>query len=164
MSRDPLPPLVGALLVGGSSRRFGSPKALARLCGVTLAERVAAALAAVADEVVVAGAGELPPALSALAHESRLEAFRLLVRSATEGISAGDLASQLRVAPPTMSFHLSHLARAGLIESQRAGRSVLYSLRVEGIRDLVGFLTEECCQGRPELCAPDRGQTKDCGA
>ena len=66
MSQDQLPPLVGALLVGGSSRRFGSPKALARLGGVMLAERVAAALAPLVDELVVAGAGELPASLSGL--------------------------------------------------------------------------------------------------
>ena len=61
-------------------------------------------------------------ALSALAHESRLRAFRLLVRVAPEGIPAGAIAEQLGVAPPTLSFHLSHLVRAGLIESRRVGR------------------------------------------
>ncbi len=94
-------------------------------------------------------------ALSALAHESRLRAFRLLVRAGSESVPAGDIAEQLGVPPPTLSFHLAHLVRAGLIESRREGRSILYALRVDGIRDLLGFLTQDCCQGRPELCAPD---------
>jgi len=93
-------------------------------------------------------------ALSALAHESRLQAFRLLVRKGPTGIPAGEIAAELGVAPPTLSFHLAHLVRAGLIDSQRQGRSVLYSLRVDGIRALLGFLTQDCCQGRPELCSP----------
>ena len=93
-------------------------------------------------------------ALSALAHESRLQAFRLLVRKGPTGIPAGEIAAELGVAPPTLSFHLAHLVREGLIDSQRQGRSVLYSLRVDGIRALLGFLTQDCCQGRPELCSP----------
>jgi len=100
-------------------------------------------------------ANEAITALGALAHESRLQAFRLLVRSAPKGIAAGDIATELGVAPPTLSFHLGHLVRAGLVDSRREGRSVLYALRADGIRDLVGFITEDCCQGRPELCAPD---------
>jgi len=103
-------------------------------------------------------------ALSALAHESRLQAFRLLVRAGPEGIPAGEIAAQLAVAPPTLSFHLAHLVRAGLIDSRRRGRSVLYALRVDGIRELVGFITQDCCQGRPELCAPEDALTQDCGA
>lgn len=93
--------------------------------------------------------------LSALAHESRLQAFRLLVQASPEGIPAGEIAAKLGVAPPTLSFHLAQLVRAGLIDSRREGRSVLYALRVDGIRELVGFITQDCCQGRPELCAPE---------
>lgn len=93
-------------------------------------------------------------ALSALAHESRLQAFRLLVRSGPVGLPAGEIAEQLGVPAPTLSFHLAHLVRAGLVESQREGRSVRYSLRVDGIRDLIGFITKDCCQGKPELCTP----------
>jgi ArsR family transcriptional regulator len=103
-------------------------------------------------------------ALSALAHESRLQAFRLLVRAGPEGIPAGEIAAQLGVAPPTLSFHLAHLVRAGLIDSRREGRSVLYALRVDGIRELVGFITQDCCQGRPELCAPEGALAQDCEA
>ncbi len=93
-------------------------------------------------------------ALSALAHESRLEAFRLLVKAGPEGIAAGEIAAQLDVPAPTLSFHLAQLVRAGLLSSRRSGRSVRYALRVDGIRDLLGFVTQECCQGRPELCMP----------
>jgi DNA-binding transcriptional ArsR family regulator len=103
-------------------------------------------------------------ALSALAHESRLQAFRLLVRAGPEGLPAGEIATHLGVAPPTLSFHLAHLVRAGLIGFQREGRSVLYALRVDGIRELVGFITEDCCQGRPELCAPIGAPAQDCEA
>ena len=92
-------------------------------------------------------------ALSALAHETRLEAFRLLVQAGEEGVPAGEIAGRLRLAPPTLSFHLAHLVRAGLIEPRRAGRSIRYSLRVNGIRQILEFITEDCCQGRPELCA-----------
>ncbi len=100
------------------------------------------------------------PALSALAHESRLLAFRLLVEAGTEGLSAGEIAAELDVAPPTLSFHLSHLVRSGLVDSRRESRSILYSLRVDGIRELVDFITQDCCQGRPELCAPGRATAK----
>ena len=103
-------------------------------------------------------------ALSALAHDSRLQAFRLLVRAAPEGVPAGAIAAELGIAPPTLSFHLAPLVRAGLIDSRREGRSVLYALRVDGIRELVGFLTQDCCQGRPELCDPAGARAEDCEA
>lgn len=103
-------------------------------------------------------------ALSALAHKSRLQAFRLIVRAGPEGIPAGEIAAQLGVAPPTLSFHLAHLARAGLVDSHREGRSVLYALRVDGIRDLLGFITQDCCQGRPELCPPEGEAAQGCEA
>ena len=93
-------------------------------------------------------------ALSALAHGARLDAFRLLVQAGAEGLPAGEISARLHVPPPTMSFHLSHLVRAGLVDSRREGRSIKYSLRVEGIRELLGFVTRDCCQGRPELCVP----------
>lgn len=92
-------------------------------------------------------------ALSALAQPSRLEVFRLLVRSDTE-LSAGEIADNLDVPKPTLSFHLKELNHAGLIEARRDGRSINYRVRVEGVRKLLGFLTEDCCQGRPELCIP----------
>jgi len=91
-------------------------------------------------------------ALAALSQESRLRAFRLLVRSATRGKSAGQIADVLEVPPPTLSFHLKELLHAGLVVGRREGRSIIYSLNVAAVRSLLGFLLEDCCQGRPELC------------
>ncbi|EMI19624.1 transcriptional regulator, ArsR family [Rhodopirellula maiorica SM1] len=93
-------------------------------------------------------------ALSALAQESRLEVFRLLVRLGPEGLPAGQIAEKLKIPPATLSFHLKELSHAGLVESRKEGRSVIYAINVKGINCLMGFLTEDCCQGRPELCAP----------
>jgi DNA-binding transcriptional ArsR family regulator len=90
--------------------------------------------------------------LAALAHESRLAVFRRLVQRGPDGLAAGELAAALDVAPPTLSFHLAHLARAGLVRARRAGRSILYSADYDAIRALVGFLYENCC-GSGE-CAP----------
>ena len=92
-------------------------------------------------------------ALAALAQASRLEIFRLLVQSGPEGLPAGTISEYLNIPPPTLSFHLAQLMNAKLIESQREGRSIIYALRVEGISRLMAFLTEDCCQGRPELCS-----------
>lgn len=92
--------------------------------------------------------------LAALAHESRLEIFRRLVQRGPDGLPAGEIAEALAIAPPTLSFHLAHLARAGLVRSRRAGRSILYSADYDSMRELVGFLFENCC-GSGE-CAPVR--------
>lgn len=97
-------------------------------------------------------------ALGALAQETRLRVFRLLVRAGSGGLPAGRVAEILDVLPATLSFHLKELTRAGLVEARREGRSIRYALRVEGMREFLTFLSEDCCQGRPELCgAPDRG-------
>ena len=96
---------------------------------------------------------EAAAALAALAQPSRLEVFRLLV-SAPTPLCAGDIADALDLPKPTLSFHLKELNHAGLIEAQRDGRSIFYQIRAEGMRDLMGFLTKDCCQGRPELCLP----------
>jgi DNA-binding transcriptional ArsR family regulator len=91
-------------------------------------------------------------ALSALAQETRLAVFRMLVREAPGGITAGVIAERLRVPPATLSFHLAQLDHARLVRARRHSRHIVYTANVEGIRDLLGFLTEDCCQGRPELC------------
>jgi len=93
--------------------------------------------------------------LAALSQESRLRAFRLLVRAGPDGLSVGAIASSLGVPPATLSFHLKELTHAGLVRAKRDGRSVIYSPDVGGIRELMSFLTEDCCQGHPELCAVD---------
>jgi len=90
--------------------------------------------------------------LSALAQSLRLQVFRLLVRCGDEGLCAGDIAKHLDISSNTLSFHLKELENSELIKSERHGRSIIYSLRVHGIRDLITFLSEDCCQGRPELC------------
>jgi ArsR family transcriptional regulator, arsenate/arsenite/antimonite-responsive transcriptional repressor len=84
-------------------------------------------------------------ALSALAHPSRLEVFRLLVRRGPEGYPPGDLAERLDIAAPTLSFHLKELAQAGLVEFRRDGRFLYYSANMERMNTLVSFLTENCC-------------------
>lgn len=92
-------------------------------------------------------------ALSALAQDSRLAVFRALVRAGPSGIPAGTLAETLHVPASTLSFHLQHLTVAGLAKSTRSGRSLVYSLREESLRELIWFLGEDCCQGRADLCA-----------
>lgn len=76
------------------------------------------------------------------------------MKAGPTGVAAGDIADDLGVAPPTLSFHLTRLVRAGLLDTRRRGRSIIYSLHVDGIRELLQFVTEDCCQGRPELCVP----------
>jgi len=92
--------------------------------------------------------------LGALAQESRLAAFRLLVRRGDEGMAAGEIARTLSVPHNTMSSHLAILVNAGLINSRRESRSIIYSIDFSGTRELLSFLMEDCCQGQPELCAP----------
>lgn len=93
-------------------------------------------------------------ALGALAHDTRLAAFRLLVRAGPDGMPAGGIADSLGVHPATLSYHLGLLERAGILVSRRAQRQVIYAVRYEGVSGLVSFLTEDCCQGRAEACAP----------
>ena len=90
--------------------------------------------------------------LAALAHEARLRAFRLLVKAGTDGMASGEIAEALDIPPTAMSFHLSALERSGLVKSQREGRRVVYALEFENVRGLLTFLTDDCCDGRPELC------------
>lgn len=91
-------------------------------------------------------------ALGALAQGSRLSVFRLLVQAGPEGLPAGEIGARLGIAPATLSFHLKGLSRAGLAASRQEGRYVIYSARFETMTELLQFLTEDCCRGRPELC------------
>ncbi|MDZ4736451.1 MAG: helix-turn-helix transcriptional regulator [Rhodospirillaceae bacterium] len=93
-------------------------------------------------------------AFGALAQDSRLEAFRLLVRAGEVGLPAGEIARTLAIPHNTLSSHLSILAQAGLVTSRRDGRLIIYRIDFEGTRTLLAFLMEDCCQGRPDLCAP----------
>ena len=95
--------------------------------------------------------------LGALAQETRLSIFRALVEAGPDGMAAGAIAEALGVPPPTLSFHLQQLSHAGLIEKRRASRLLIYSVDIAAMNALMGFLTDACCGGRPELCLPERG-------
>ncbi|MBS0521492.1 MAG: metalloregulator ArsR/SmtB family transcription factor [Proteobacteria bacterium] len=89
---------------------------------------------------------------SALSQETRLNLMRVLASKGASGMSAGELAVYLGVTPSTLSFHLSALEQAGLVQSTRQGRHVIYAVRFAGLRSLFSFLTETCCGNRPDLC------------
>lgn len=91
-------------------------------------------------------------ALAALAHESRLAVFRLLVQVGTDGMAASKIAEQLAIAPSALSFHLKELSHANMVMSRQDGRFVIYTANFAAMNDLIGFLTENCCAGAP--CTP----------
>jgi len=91
-------------------------------------------------------------ALSALAQETRLGVYRLLVEAGPDGMAAGAIGEELELPAPTLFFHLAHLTRAGLVRSRQEGRFVIYSADFKNMNQLVGFLTENCCGGGS--CAP----------
>lgn len=93
-------------------------------------------------------------ALAALSQETRLDAFRLLVKLAPSGLPAGEIANRLDVVQNTMSAHLGVLARSGLVCSARKGRVVEYRVDYERVRGFLAFLMQDCCQGEPEICSP----------
>jgi len=95
---------------------------------------------------------EIVDALAALAQETRLKAYRLLVEAGPDGLSAGRIGEELALPPATLSFHLAHLARTGLVKSRQEGRFVIYNADFANMNQLVGYLTENCCGGR--ACAP----------
>lgn len=92
--------------------------------------------------------------LSALAHEGRLKVFRLLVQAGPSGLAAGEIARRLGTPPNTLSANLALLSHAGLAQSRRDGRSIIYSARFDRMGALMAFLAEDCCGGAPEVCAP----------
>ncbi len=93
-------------------------------------------------------------ALAALAQDHRLAVFRLLVQAGPEGLPAGQVADALGLAPNTLTFHFDRLRSAGLVAVRRDGRSMIYAAQFEAMNALLGFLTDNCCQGAPEQCAP----------
>ena len=96
-------------------------------------------------------------ALAALAQDSRLDVFRLLVEAGPDGMSAGDIAHALDLAPNTLTFHFDRLRGAALVTARREGRSMIYAARFETINALIAYLTDHCCGGQPELCMPAQG-------
>lgn len=93
-------------------------------------------------------------ALEALAQESRLGIFRLLVEAGPEGLAAGQIGERMTLPPPTLSFHLAQLKRAGLLDCARKGRSLIYSANFQAMNDLVGYLTDNCCGQPGTACSP----------
>jgi DNA-binding transcriptional ArsR family regulator len=99
-------------------------------------------------------------ALAAIAQESRLAVYRLLVQQGPSGMAAGEIAAVLGIAPATLSFHLKELSHAGLVKSLQQGRWVFYSADFEAMNSLLAFLTENCCAADcgpscvPEACKP----------
>ena len=93
-------------------------------------------------------------ALDSLAHETRLGVFRLLVRAGPDGLSAGDIADRLDALQNTMSSHLHKLGRAGIVDSRREGRHIIYSANFAALSSLILFLMEDCCGGSAEVCNP----------
>ena len=93
--------------------------------------------------------------LAALGHESRLSIFRLLVETGPAGLVASAIGDQLAMAPATLSFHLAHLTRVGLISGQRESRFIRYSTNYNVMDELLAFLTSNCCQG--QACLPKSG-------
>ena len=93
-------------------------------------------------------------ALAALAQENRLDVFRLLVEAGPEGLPAGSVATRLDLAPNTLTFHFDRLREAGLVSVRRDGRSMIYAAQFDAMNALVGYLTENCCRGSVDACAP----------
>ena len=93
-------------------------------------------------------------ALAALAQDNRLDVFRLLVEAGRDGMPAGAVADALDLAPNTLTFHFDRLRDAGLVTVRREGRSMIYAARYEIMNALIGYLTENCCQGQAERCMP----------
>jgi ArsR family transcriptional regulator, arsenate/arsenite/antimonite-responsive transcriptional repressor len=102
-------------------------------------------------------------ALAALAQDNRLDAFRILVQAGPDGVPAGQVADALGLPPSTLSFHFDRLREAGLVTVRRAGRAMIYAARFDTMNALLGYLTENCCQGSAEQCRPPAGKRSRTG-
>lgn len=91
-------------------------------------------------------------AFAALAHDARLGIYQRLVEAGPEGLAAGRIADKQKISPSSLSFHVAHLQRAGLVRSYREGRSIIYSADFGAMSCLVDFLTDKCCGGHPQVC------------
>ena len=104
-------------------------------------------------------------ALAALAQDNRLDVYRLLVQAGPGGLPAGSIAGTLKLAPNTLTFHFDRLREAGLVTVRREGRSMIYAARFDTMNALLGYLTENCCQGRSDQCVtPDQCVPMECKA
>lgn len=101
-------------------------------------------------------------AFGALSQETRLKMVRILVQAGPEGMAAGAIGEAVDASSSSASFHLAHLERAGLIQSRRESRSIIYSANFEGLSGLVEFLMRDCCSGHPEVCLPAAAAVSDC--
>jgi DNA-binding transcriptional ArsR family regulator len=101
---------------------------------------------------------DIVDALAALAQETRLKAYRLLVEAGPGGLSAGRIGEELALPPATLSFHLAHLSRTGLVRSRQEGRFVIYSADFRNMNQLVGYLTENCCGGGRSCTPTSKGK------
>ena len=99
-------------------------------------------------------------ALGALAQESRLKVFRLLVRRGPAGVAAGEISQRVGVPPTTLSFHLAQLSGAGLVTSRREGRSILYAADYDGMQTLMSFLVDHCCRDGAGCAPPDAARRR----
>lgn len=103
-------------------------------------------------------------AFGALSQETRLRMVRILVQAGPEGMAAGAVGDAVDASSSSASFHLGHLERAGLIQSRRESRSIIYSANFEGLAGLVKFLMRDCCSGHPEVCLPAATVAAECRA
>jgi ArsR family transcriptional regulator, arsenate/arsenite/antimonite-responsive transcriptional repressor len=92
--------------------------------------------------------------LSALSHPGRLRVFRMLVQAGVMGLPAGEIAQRQGVPANSLSANLNILSHAGLVRARRQGRPIIYTAQYDRMRDLLGFLVEDCCGGQPEICSP----------
>jgi predicted transcriptional regulator len=99
-------------------------------------------------------------ALNALAHDTRLAIFRMLVETGPAGLPAGTIAERLQIAPSSLTFHVQHLHRAGLVAQQRAGRQLIYVAGFDAMNGLVAYLTENCCGSTAAACAAPSPQKR----
>jgi DNA-binding transcriptional ArsR family regulator len=103
---------------------------------------------------------DIVKSLAALAQEARLRIFRALVAAGATGLTPGDLSEQFKVAPNTLSFHLKELTHSGLISQERQGRNLIYRASFAAMNELLGYLTENCCQGA--ACLSPEASSCDC--
>ncbi|MFW5680145.1 MAG: ArsR/SmtB family transcription factor [Pseudomonadota bacterium] len=103
-------------------------------------------------------------AFAALGQEHRLAVFRMLMAEGPSGLAAGEIAQRLGVPASSLSSHLATLERAGLLRSWRVQRNIFYAVDTEGTRELITFLTHDCCGGRPELCGWDGVEPSGCAS